>query len=140
MSKSRNRWAVPILVVIVAAVVYAAMTFRIEEAAERHSVTVTWDETEMTGVSYCQFSNANEAEPFADPDHDDDYFTFQPIEVGESIVITRLLSGWNESRILHKFVAFDFALSSGQRMRTVVRITPEMLSGDRLDIPAGHVE
>ena len=140
MAKSRSTWIVPILVAIVAVMIYAAWHFKIEEAASTHKVALIWNDGAITSVRCARFTNEPEAKHVLENGFTDAYgefpSEFDDLQSGDSIRITELIGGFNDSRILHAFVVAEIKMLDDKTERKLVEITPDVLKAGEIRLEA----
>ena len=107
---------------------FTAFPYNIEEAVDQHfRIVVEWD-TEMTAsVRYLRLPKKSYANAIAEIGFTDPLETYEAIENGGVVVVTRLKSGFSNKRILHKYIVFELTNQDGNVQMIPVAMTPDIL-------------
>lgn len=109
--------------------------YRIEEAATRIPVSVIW-KPNVRSAECCRFSQLVEAQKYFSRESDAarcrDAINLRAS--GDTVNITRLTSGFNSTRLLHRFIVFDLHTNDGGDHRLMVEVTDQIVSKGVLEL------
>lgn len=130
MDHSKRTWIISLCVLLGAAFVYVASQYKIEEAvAATYVLTVSWDDSEIANVRCARTSAEQHAIEIASNTAESYPHDFQQMQNGGTLRIVKLVSGFNNTRLLHAFVVAELEFQDGRVDRMVIPITPEVLDG-----------
>lgn len=137
MNCSTRMWTIPVCAVLSVAIYYVASHYKIEAGvAAVYEPVVSWEDSEIANVRCARTSTEQHATELASNIAKRYQYDFEPIQNGGKLRIVKLVSGFNNTRLLHAFVVAELQFQDGHIDRIVVPVTPEILDSENIYLDA----
>lgn len=117
---------------------FSGCGYRIEEAATRYHLAVTWDaQKDYAKITCCKFTQGRIAQEYLETRINGGPLCRGAIALskpGDTITVTRLTSGFDSTRILHTFLVFEFSSASGESTFRLVAVSDAVIEAGSLNL------